>query len=233
MFTGLIETTGRIVTVTRQSQSLRFGIQPTSGELPVSIGDSVAISGVCLTVESSERNMLFFTAVFETLNRSTLLAARTGDIVNMERSLRIGGRVEGHFVLGHVDCVATIVDDRWFGDSLSRAISFPDDFSPFIARKGSIAVDGISLTIAEKKENCFTIALIPHTLRNTTMEKKKSGDTVNLECDVLSRYIGEHLKIQTMKRSEPTTSTHEHHAARHPLDCGDATLITLLEQGGF
>jgi riboflavin synthase len=189
MFTGLIETTGMISELRRLDQSLKIGIKARSENFDVSVGASVSINGVCLTVESIVGKTMFFTAVHETLQRTTIVKARPGDAVNLERALLASGRLDGHFVLGHVDTIGTIIADRRVGESIVRSISAPSGFGKFIAQKGSVAIDGISLTIAECQEATFTLSLIPRTLETTTMGLKKAGDEVNIECDVLVRYI--------------------------------------------
>jgi riboflavin synthase len=189
MFTGLIETTGMMSDLRRLDQSLKIGIKARNGDFDVSVGASVAINGVCLTVESIVGKSMFFTAVYETLQRTTFVKARPGDTVNLERALLANGRLDGHFVLGHVDTIGTIIADRRVGESIVRSISAPRSLGKFIAQKGSVAIDGISLTIAECQESTFDISLIPRTLETTTMGLKKPGDEVNIECDVLARYI--------------------------------------------
>ena len=160
----------------------------------VSLGDSVAINGICLTVESISANELSFTAVNETLSRTALGAARPGDKVNLERALLPTDRMGGHIVLGHVDGVGRILSDRGDGESIVRTIQVPASLIPFMAPKGSVAVNGVSLTIADAKENTISISLIPYTLRTTTMGMVRSGDVVNIECDVLARYIAQCIK---------------------------------------
>jgi riboflavin synthase len=189
MFTGLIETTGMISDLRRSDQSLTIGIKANSDDFDVSVGSSVSINGVCLTVESIVGKSMFFTAVQETLRRTTFVKARPGDTVNLERAILACGRLDGHFVLGHVDTIGAIAADRRVGESIVRSISAPKTIGKFIAQKGSIAIDGISLTIAGRREETFEISLIPRTLETTTMGLKKAGDEVNIECDVLARYI--------------------------------------------
>jgi riboflavin synthase len=189
MFTGLIETTGMISEVRRLNQSFKIGIKAQRDDFDVSVGASVAINGVCLTVESIVGKTMFFTAVHETLQRTTFVKARPGDMVNLERALLASGRLDGHFVLGHVDTVGTIIADRRMGESIVRSLRASSSMGKFIAHKGSVAIDGISLTIAECREETFDISLIPRTLETTTMGLKKAGDEVNIECDVLARYI--------------------------------------------
>jgi riboflavin synthase len=189
MFTGLIETLGTVVEIRPGSGITRFGIHAGKEGFDSPIGASIAINGVCLTVEQCDRGVLFFSAVRETLNRTTLGSLAIGNRVNMERAMKLGDRLDGHMVQGHVDGTGTIVSDTRVGDSVMRTIAAPESLRSFMAEKGSVAVDGISLTIASCGSASITIALIPLTLRETTMGLKKNGDNVNLECDIIARYI--------------------------------------------
>jgi riboflavin synthase len=188
MFTGLIETTGKIVRISG-SESMTLGILPESRNFDVLQGGSVSINGTCLTLESTDGAVLFFTAIHETLSRTTFNKARLGDIVNLERALPVNGRLDGHFVLGHIDAVGTIKSDRKSGNSIDRSIKIPEKLHRFMAEKGSVAIDGISLTIAGCSDCEICISFIPHTLDKTTMALKRTGDEVNIECDVLARYL--------------------------------------------
>ncbi len=189
MFTGLIETMGTIAGLSSSGRSTEFCIRPDRDDFPVDIGGSVAIDGVCLTLEKRSGQDMFFTAVLETLNRTTLAKPFVGRRVNLERAMRADGRFDGHLVLGHVDGFGEIISDRKEGVSLVRTISIPPELAPFMAEKGSVAIDGISLTIAGVLHDSIFISLIPHTIGKTTMSTKKPGDFVNLESDVLARYL--------------------------------------------
>ncbi|MDD5674530.1 MAG: riboflavin synthase [Chitinivibrionales bacterium] len=190
MFTGLIETAGAIEKLTHKAQSVELAIAVRSAEFTTGIGASVAVNGVCLTVETVMAAGGFTaTAVAETLRRSTLGSARVGDTVNLERSLAAQGRFEGHIVLGHVDGVGKIIADKRAGESIERSFEIPEGIRKFVAEKGSVAIDGISLTVASKAGAAITVALVPHTLAHTTMAHKRPGDIVNIEIDILARYI--------------------------------------------
>jgi len=189
LFTGIIETIGSIRCVTRGNKSATIGIVLSTKDFPVAIGGSVACDGVCLTLESVADNVVYFTAVAETLERTTLGKKRIGDKVNIERALAVNGRLDGHFVLGHVDAVGTIVADRTVGDSTVRSIRFPKELARYFAEKGSVAIDGISLTIAAVASDVLDVSLIPFTFKETTMAAKHFGELVNLECDVIARYL--------------------------------------------
>jgi len=208
----------------RGNKSLTLGILPDRDEYTVSIGGSVSVDGACLTVESEKGNVLSFTAVYETLEHTTLSQLRTGGRVNLERALRLSDRLEGHVVLGHVDGVGRIVSDRKYGDSIYRTIWIPLEFRKFMALKGSVAIDGISLTITEAGDETITVALIPHTLSETTMQIRQPGNRVNIECDVFARYIHHQLKTDKGLKVKNHSSDKQ--------DMGSNTL-SLLEDNEF
>lgn len=189
MFTGLIECIGTVSSVKQHGTSSIIAIRPDLPEFRVASGASVSIDGSCLTVEDDTGSLLYFSAVRETLHRTTLSTVQTGRRVNMERALQIGGRLDGHMVLGHVDGVGSIISDQDVSGSILRTIQVPAELSRFMAEKGSVAIDGISLTIAKNQDNFIVISFIPATVQKTTMALKKSGDQVNVECDVLARYL--------------------------------------------
>ncbi len=194
MFTGLIETMGRVAAVEQGAQSLSLTVEPSQSPFDVAVGASVAVSGVCLTLERSAGRSLVFTAVYETLSRSTLAGAYAGRLVNLERAMKVGDRLDGHFVLGHVDGTGRVVRDRRVGASLIRDIRVPPELVPYMAEKGSVAIDGISLTLASSVQGTISVSFVPHTIAHTTMASLKPGDTVNIECDVLARYIRHMLR---------------------------------------
>ncbi len=189
MFTGIIERTGKI-TETREvsgGRHLRVHAGPMAGEC--ALGASVCISGVCLTITAVDGEDLSFDVVTETLEKSTLGAKRRGDSVNLERSLRISDRLDGHFVQGHVDGTATV--DRVLASSREHVVWLRpgSSLTPYLIPKGSVAADGVSLTIAAVQGGLFSIALIPTTLERTTFRGVKSGDLVNIETDIITRTI--------------------------------------------
>jgi riboflavin synthase len=189
MFTGLIETTGTIVAVERKDGANLIALKPVNASFTAPVGASIAVDGACLTVESVKGSVLSFTAVRETLDRTTLGRVRPGGLVNLERPLAANGRFDGHLVLGHVDGVGAVSAVRTDGNDRRYAIKVPETLVRFMAEKGSVAVDGISLTIAEVHGLEITVALIPATCAVTTMGRKRSGDAVNIECDVIARYV--------------------------------------------
>lgn len=223
MFTGLIETLGVLKDIRRAEKSLMLEIAPKMSGFDVSIGASVSINGVCLTLESVAGNRLFFTAVYETLNRTTLKNARIGDSVNLERALKASGRFDGHIVLGHVDGIGSITKDQREGDSVVKSIMVPEDLATLLAEKGCVALDGISLTIAQVQDEIIEISFIPHTLKKTTMGQKTVGDKVNVECDVLARYVARRLNYHLKNDGE----------TGFPIPGPHNSLLDRLERSGF
>ena len=197
MFTGLIECLGTVRSINRSGTSIKICIVPGAENYIVPEGGSVAIDGVCLTVERCEGGALHFSAVAETVKRTTLSDAVPGRRVNLERAMKLGDRLDGHLVLGHVDGTGVIVRDRDLNGSIQRSIRVPPELMPFMALKGSVAIDGISLTIAATGPEEITISLIPLTISSTTMAHKRTGDSVNIEIDVLARYISNLVQKNT------------------------------------
>jgi len=197
MFTGLVEGQGTLRALRTQPAGLRLTIAPSSDCFApdeVQIGDSISISGCCLTVVAQQNDCLDFEAGEETLSKTNLGDLKVGDTVNLERSLAIGARLGGHFVQGHVDGVAKVAriehNDEWV-DMWFQAT--PTQLRLMVP-KGSIAVDGISLTIVHLDHESFSVALIPHTLQVTTLGKRQPGDRVNIENDVLGKYVDQLLQ---------------------------------------
>lgn len=190
MFTGLVSDVGTVRTAQRASDRVVFTIETKaidSGSLE--LGESVAVSGVCLTVTEKTDSTFTALAGAETLARTTLGAVRTASRVNLERALRAGDRLGGHFVQGHVDAVGTVSARRDRGANLEIDIRAPGEVSRYCVEKGSIAIDGISLTLNKVAGPILSIALIPHTVSATTLADRRVGDAVNLEVDMLAKYI--------------------------------------------
>lgn len=196
MFTGIVEAVGSI----RQMRKTPDGALITIDAAPVAeslgVGDSICVSGVCLTVTSIDGGTIQADISAETLSRTTLGALRRGDKVNLERALRADGRLGGHFVLGHVDGVGTIRRIVRRGDSWTVAIDVPESVARYIVEKGSVAVDGISLTVAAARGRRIEIAVIPHTMANTTLAEATPGGRVNVEADILGKYVLNALRRQ-------------------------------------
>jgi riboflavin synthase len=188
MFTGLIETVGEIAEVKPTPAGYRLRVA-TSLAPDLQPGDSLAVDGVCLTVVSADGEGIHADVSPETARVTTLGSVRRGAWVNLERPLRADGRVGGHFVQGHVDGTGAIEDIRVEGDSHWVTVTFPTAMTPFIVRKGSIAINGISLTIAGADDRRFDVQIIPFTWTHTNLQNSRSGDTVNLEYDILGKYV--------------------------------------------
>lgn len=187
MFTGIVTGIGRVARLERRRGGARLRLLPPSGYGRFTAGESVCVSGVCLTAAATGRA---FEADLspETVRRTTLGRLARGDRVNLERALRWGDRLSGHFVLGHVDGVARVLAARRSGDSRTLRFSVPRGLSRFVAGKGSVALDGISLTVAARRPRSFEVAVVPETLRRTTLAGARPGDAVNFEADVFARY---------------------------------------------
>ncbi len=192
MFTGLIEELGAVKSLTRGTVN-RLTIGSERVIRDVSVGDSVSVNGVCLTVTSVGAGEMTFDAVPETLSRSTLGGLKPGDRVNLEASLRAGKMIGGHFVQGHVDGQGTVESVRRLAESAEIRFSAPRELLRYVVEKGSIAVEGISLTVASVDESGFTVAVIPHTLEVTTLGLRRPGDHVNLETDIIGKYVEKFL----------------------------------------
>ena len=189
MFTGLVREVGTIVSVDGGAEGVRVLVESPTTAAGAAVGDSIAVSGVCLTVVAVENGRLSFDAVPETLARTSLGRLGTGSRVNLEPALRAGDPLGGHYVQGHVDGVGTVreVDDE--GEGKRIWFDAPRELMRYVVEKGSVAVEGTSLTVAGLDETGFAVALIPHTLAETTLGELSPGDTVNLEADVLAKYV--------------------------------------------
>lgn len=189
MFTGLIKELGTIVNIRQVSGINKITVKAKGIAGSVKIGDSVAINGTCLTVTEKKGDTLSFDAVNETMKRTTLGNLRSGDSVNLEDSLKAGDPIGGHFVLGHIDCVSKVISVKKSSDNVELDITIPKDFTALVVDKGSIAIDGISLTVGEAGPEKVKLFIIPHTFAVTTLNNKKPGDSVNVEFDILGKYI--------------------------------------------
>jgi riboflavin synthase len=189
MFTGLIEEIGIVQNIERGEQSARFTIRAAEVTEGVSLGDSITVNGACLTVVHQGPGEVAFDAVYETLQKTALGALAIGDEVNLERSLPASGRFGGHIVQGHVDGVGTIASIREVDNSFYVYITAPATLMRYVVRKGSIAVDGISLTVVEANDKTFSVAIIPHTWEHTNLRHRIAGDQVNLETDIIGKYV--------------------------------------------
>ena len=189
MFTGIIEEVGFIHKISDTKNGKRFIIKSDKILSDVHEGDSVSVNGVCLTAFDIKNNLFNVDLVEETLSKTNLGDLFIGSSVNLERSLTLSTRIGGHILQGHVECVGTLIDKTIKGDSQFLKISIAQDKMKYCIPKGSIAIDGISLTIADINKNIISIAIIPHTIKNTNLETKKVGDLLNIETDILGKYI--------------------------------------------
>lgn len=188
MFTGLIEAVGEIAEVKPTPAGLRLRVTTPLG-LELLPGDSLAVNGVCLTVVSADAEGIHADVSPETARVTNLGNARRGALVNLERPLRADARLGGHFVQGHVDATGAIDELRQDGDAYWLTVTFPAELAKFIVRKGSIAVNGISLTIAGADDQRFDVQVIPFTWAHTNLRQTKQGEVVNIECDILGKYV--------------------------------------------
>lgn len=194
MFTGLVETKGTIAAIIEQPPGRRLTVRAGSVAEGASIGDSICINGCCLTVVAIAGDQLDFEAGEETLSRTNLGQLQVGSSVNLERSLAVGDRLGGHYVTGHIDALGTLVERRDDPPWAYLRFQLPASLASQVAEKGSIAVDGVSLTVVDADADSFSVALIPHTLEVTTLGERGIGDSVNLETDVLAKYVQRSLQ---------------------------------------
>ena len=189
MFTGLIEDIGKVVAARATEHGVQLEIAAPGTAKQVRAGQSIAVNGCCLTLTSRRGDRLTFDLLEETLARTNLRDLRPNSQVNLERALRADGRLGGHFVQGHVDCVSRIMAFDKKGPDFRLEIELPKEFAPYVASKGSIAVNGISLTVADILPKRFVAWIIPYTKRHTNLDCAKTGDLVNLEFDILAKYV--------------------------------------------
>ena len=189
MFTGIIEGLGTIDEIRSQDQGKRFSFNADFVLGKTKIGDSISVSGVCLTVVMIQGKRFQVDVSPETLEKTTFGRAKIGDRVNLERALQLSGRIDGHLVSGHIDGMGTIKQKQTKGNAVIVGIGVPESFSRYMINKGSIAVDGISLTINNCDPGSFDVSIIPHTAKLTTMAMKSIGDSVNIETDMIGKYV--------------------------------------------
>ena len=195
MFTGIVEAVGTLAEVKGTGGAYRVRVQtPLSAEMKV--GDSIAVNGVCLTVILIDGEHLLADVGPETARVTTFGTLQRGQEVNLERPLKADGRLDGHFVLGHVDGIGVIEEIRAEAESRWVTVGFPSPLAPFLIRKGSIAVDGISLTVAGLGEKQFDVQVIPFTWSHTSLKGLRTGDKVNLECDMIGKYLIRSLELR-------------------------------------
>jgi riboflavin synthase len=193
MFTGLVEARGTVERLEQRGPGVRLFLRAGVASEGAQLGDSIAVNGCCLTVVEIDGEVLAFDAGTETLSRTNLGGLKSGSFVNLERSLRAGDRLGGHYVTGHIDATGTLDERIDEGEWSKFWFRVPPALTNQMVSKGSIAVDGVSLTLVDVEADRFSIALIPHTLNVTTLGQLKPGDVVNLETDLLAKYVEKQL----------------------------------------
>jgi riboflavin synthase len=188
MFTGLIERVAKVESFKKIKDVYQLCIKLKSPGLDVKIGDSVAVNGVCLTVTRIVKGIIYFEVINKTFKNTNLCFLKRGETVNLERALFFGERLGGHFVQGHIDSVVEIKAIRKKADGLEFTFSLDKENRPFIVPKGSVALDGVSLTVQEVTKKAFSVYIIPYTLKKTNFKERKMGDKLNLEVDILAKY---------------------------------------------
>lgn len=189
MFTGIVAEVGRVTRCERTDRGERMMIEAPGITEDLEVGDSVAVNGICLTAVAVEPPGFQMEAVAETLSRTNLGEAEEGSSVNLERPVRLGGRLDGHVVQGHVDGVGVVLRIQPEGDSRRVTLSVPEELERYLVYKGSVAVDGVALTVTGVGDRSFEVALIPHTLASTTLGSWKAGHKANIEVDILAKYV--------------------------------------------
>ncbi len=210
MFTGIIEELGTIEKIQQKNEAIVMTIRASKILEDVNLGDSIAVNGVCLTVTSFTSNEFTVDLMPETVRATSLRMLKKGSKVNLERAMAANGRFGGHFVSGHVDGIGTIVKKEPLDNAVYYEIEIPETLRPYILLKGSVAIDGTSLTIFKVTNKTFTVSIIPHTLSETIIGSKGPGDIVNIECDMLAKYIEQFLNYrfqgENKNQSSITTS---------------------------
>jgi riboflavin synthase len=189
MFTGIVEDKGKVLKVDHRGEMERLTLEIPFDLTEMQLGDSINVNGVCLTVVEKRGRAISVDLSPESLQKTTLVRVKQGDKVNLERALRLSDRLGGHIVTGHIDGIGIITERRIEGNSLQLRIRIPQAVTPYVVQKGSVAIDGISLTVNEFREDWIRLNLIPYTLEKTTLTEKKVGEEVNVEADILGKYV--------------------------------------------
>ncbi|MCH3921666.1 riboflavin synthase [Limosilactobacillus sp.] len=199
MFSGLVAGTGRISELKQEGETIRMGIAPQPADFlnGIKVGDSIAIDGTCLTVECFNDRDFTVTLMPQTFEKTTFKDRQVGDRVNLERSLAVGGRLEGHIVTGHVDEVVSVLARRQNENAIELTLSLPPRLRTQVVAQGSVALNGVSLTVMKTGSDRFSVGLIPHTQTITNLDSLRVGDSVNLETDILGKYVAANLKVGT------------------------------------
>lgn len=200
MFTGLVEEVGKVLDIKEDKKIWTISFECERIVKNISIGDSIAVNGVCLTVKKFTKNAFKADIMAETIRKTNLGFLKSGSLVNLERALKVGDRLGGHIVSGHIDGTGTIKEFRQEGDAIWISILTSKDILKYIVYKGSVAVDGVSLTVSYVDEKIFKVSIIPHTNENTTLIKKNTKDVVNIECDLIGKYVEKLLLHEKAKK---------------------------------
>ncbi len=220
VFTGLVEAIGHIQARTERTSGQQLLVKSDLGEWV--LGESVAINGVCLTVSDARASGFFVDVSAETLNRSTLGRLAMGSPVNLERALRVGDRLGGHWVSGHVDAVIQLLSAVQVGEAVRMIFELPRDLARYVASKGSVAIEGVSLTVNEVEGDRFSVMIVPHTQKATTLDRARPGESLNFEVDIIARYV-----VHAVTQSPLGTAPEGVHFDR------DERLHQALVQSGF
>ncbi len=194
MFTGIVEEIGRIRTIRQKSGGISFLIEAKKVLSDLKVGDSIAVNGACLTCTQLEQSGFWADVSKETLDKTNLSYANVGEYVNLERALRLSDRLSGHIVLGHVDCTARVLSIKNMGEFYTLRVELPSNIKNYVIPKGSMCIDGISLTVALLTESYCEVAIIPQTFEHTTLKFRKPAYKLNIEADYFSKYIERYLK---------------------------------------
>ena len=187
MFTGIIEELGEVKNLSRRGKITLLEVESRIASDDIKLGESVSVNGACLTVTDKKENSIYFEVMPETLTLTNIGSLKIKEKINLERALKLGDRVSGHFVTGHIDCAGIIRRTYYQEDNLCFEIAVPVSFMKYVLPKGSISVDGISLTVAKKGSDTFSVYIIPHTFKNTTLSFRHPSDKVNIEFDILAK----------------------------------------------
>ncbi len=217
MFTGLVEELGKVKSIARSAKSVRLTVAAGKVVEDVKIGDSIAVNGTCLTVVEYTKQWFTADVMPETVDSTALARLQIGDTVNLERTLRMGDRFGGHIVSGHIDGIGTIMAKEANDIAVIVKIATDPQVMRYIIKKGSIAIDGISLTVVDYAQDWFTVSLIPHSAKMTTLGYKQTGDIVNLEADVIGKYVEKLLGLSVAQPQSKTSKVR----------------IDFLQQNGF
>ena len=189
MFTGIVKELGKVHRISGLGRIYKLSVEAKDIAGGLNIGESVSVNGSCLTLTGKDKNILDFDVMGETFNRTNISKLKIGESVNLEGALRAGDPLGGHFVTGHIDCLGRIREIRRAGDNYSIEVAFPGEYKKLVVEKGSIALDGISLTVGIVGDGNAVVHIIPHTLKVTTLGSKRPGDEVNIEFDIIGKYV--------------------------------------------